>query len=424
VSGLAWRNSIVAGIVLMLASVGGVLILASDGQQPIKVGILHSDTGTMAISERSVRDATLMAIEEINELGGLLGRPLQPVVMDGASDSAAFATAAQRLIVEENVSVVFGCWTSASRKSVLPVFESQQHQLFYPVQYEGLEESENIVYTGAAPNQQLVPAVKWCLDALGAKRFFLVGSDYVFPRTANEIMTAQITALGAAVVGERYLLLTGSGDDVIESIVNEIVDVKPDVILNTINGEGNVAFFERLRAAGVTPDDIPTMSFSIAEDELLSMDPETMAGDYATWNYFQSIQRTENAEFVANFRRVYGEHRVTDDPIEAGYFGVYLWAQAVQDADTDDVDEVRKKLSNQSYPAPGGIVSIDPENHHTWKTVRVGRIRNDGQFDIVWTSDHPVRPLPFPDSKSRQQWAESLAVLYERWGERWANPGP
>jgi urea transport system substrate-binding protein len=424
VSGLAGRNSIIAGIVMVLASVGGVLILASDGQQPIKVGILHSDTGTMAISERSVRDATLMAIEEINELGGLLGRPLQPVVMDGASDSEAFAAAAQRLIVEENVSVVFGCWTSASRKSVLPVFESQQHLLFYPVQYEGLEESENIVYTGAAPNQQLVPAVKWCLDALGAKRFFLVGSDYVFPRTANEIMTAQITALGAAVVGERYLLLTGSGDDVIESIVNEIVDVKPDVILNTINGEGNVAFFERLRAASVTPDDIPTMSFSIAEDELLSMDPETMAGDYATWNYFQSIQRTENAEFVANFRRVYGEHRVTDDPIEAGYFGVYLWAQAVQDADTDDVDEVRKKLSNQSYPAPGGIVSIDPENHHTWKTVRVGRIRTDGQFDIVWTSDHPVRPLPFPDSKSKQQWAESLAVLYERWGERWANPGP
>jgi urea transport system substrate-binding protein len=237
-------------------------------------------------------------------------------------------------------------------------------------------------------------------------------------------MRAQITALGGSVVGERYLLLTGGSDEVIESIVDEIVDARPDVILNTINGESNVVFFNQLRAAGVTPDDIHTMSFSIAEDELLSMDPQAMAGDYATWNYFQSIQRKENEEFVANFQRRYGQHRVTDDPMEAGYFGVHLWAQAVQDAGTDDVARVRQKLSNQSYPAPGGIVSIDPENHHTWKTVRVGRIRTDGQFDIVWTSENPVRPLPFPGSKSRQEWEASLAALFENWNMSWSNPGP
>jgi urea transport system substrate-binding protein len=424
VSGLARRNTIAAIIILMLAAVGSVLILAPYDREPIKVGILHSDTGTMAISERSVRDATLLAIEEINERGGLLGRPIAPVIMDGESDSRTFAVAASRLIVEEHVSVVFGCWTSASRKSVRPVFEKHEHLLFYPVQYEGLEQSANIVYTGAAPNQQLIPAVKWCVDALSARSFFLVGSDYVFPRTANEIMRAQITALGGTVVGERYLLLTGGSDKVIESIVDEIVDARPDVILNTINGESNVEFFDQLRVAGVTPDEIPTMSFSIAEDELLSMDPQAMAGDYATWNYFQSIQRKENEEFVANFQRRYGEHRVTDDPMEAGYFGVHLWAQAVQDAGTDDVARVRKKLSNQSYAAPGGIVSIDPENHHTWKTVRVGRIRTDGQFDIVWTSENPVRPLPFPGSKSRQEWEASLAALFENWNMSWSNPGP
>ena len=395
-SGLVTRSTIVAGILLLLILVS-IFFVASYGEhEPIKVGILHSETGTMAISERSVRDATLMAIEEINQSGGLLGRKIVPVVVDGASRSETFRTAAEGLISEERVSVVFGCWTSASRKSVLPVFEKHNHLLFYPVQYEGLEQSPNIVYTGAAPNQQLVPAVKWCFDELNASKFFLVGSDYVFPRTANVIMTSQINALGGSVVGERYTLLSNSDEAVIEDIVKEIAKTRPDAILNTLNGESNVTFFQQLRAAGITPDDIHTMSFSIAEDELRSMDPQAMAGDYATWNYFQSIQRKENHEFVANFQRKYGEYRVTDDPIEAGYFGVHLWAQAVKDADTDKVADVRKRVANQSYPAPGGIVSIDPENQHTWKTVRVGRIRSDGQFDVVWTSEHPSVHVRFP----------------------------
>jgi len=422
---LAFRNNVVAVATVLLAVVGwGIYVSQYGSGEAIKVGILHSESGTMAISEKSVRDATLLAIEEINQSGGLLGRKIEPVVVDGASDSTTFAEAATRLIVEENVSVVFGCWTSASRKRVRPVFEEHDHLLFYPVQYEGLEQSPNIVYTGAAPNQQLVPAVKWCFDELGAREFFLVGSDYVFPRIANEIMKAQINALGGKVVDERYLLLIDPDLGAIESIAQEIALAKPDVILNTINGDTNVTFFERLREAGVTPELIPTMSFSIAEDELRSMDPSTMAGNYAAWNYFQSIVRPENETFVGSFKRKYGEDRVTDDPIEAGYFGVHLWAQAVKDAGTDDVALVAKKLANQSFPAPGGIVSIDPENQHTWKTVRVGRIRADGQFDVVWTSENPVRPLPFPDSKSRSQWETSLSDLYQRWNNRWANPGP
>jgi urea transport system substrate-binding protein len=421
----ASRTSVLTGAILLLVAVGGGGLRARFRPvEPIKVGILHSESGTMAISETSVRDATLLAIEEINERGGLLGRRIEPVTVDGASNSKAFAAGAARLILEENVSVVFGCWTSASRKSVRPVFEEHDHLLFYPVQYKGLEQSPNIVYTGAAPNQQLVPAFKWCFDELGARQFFLVGSDYVFPRTANEIMKSQINALGGEVVDERYLLLTGSGADAIEAIVQGIDRAKPDVILNTINGDTNVAFFERLRAAGVTPGDIPTMSFSIAEDELRNMDPSTIAGDYATWNYFQSIEREENAAFVASFKQKYGADRVTDDPIEAGYFGVHLWAQAVEDAGTDDIAQVMKKLAYQSYPAPGGIVSIDPDNQHTWKTVRVGRVRTDGQFEIVWTPENPVRPLPFPDSKSRSQWEASLAALFDGWNGNWANPGP
>jgi len=416
-------NILLVGSAFLLLAIGGVLFFSYGQPKPIRVGILHSETGTMAISERSVRDATLLAIEEINASGGLLGRQLEAVVLDGESDAGAFAKAAERLIAEEAVSVVFGCWTSASRKSVRPVFERHQHLLFYPVQYEGLEQSPNIVYTGAAPNQQLVPAVKWCFDELDADRFFLVGSDYVFPRIANEIMRAQIRALGGSVASERYFLLGDSDPASVEAVVEEIKTVRPDVILNTINGDTNLVFFQRLRAAGVTPKQIPTMSFSIAEDELRSMDPGTMAGDYATWNYFQSVDRKENAAFVASFKEKYGRDRVTDDPVEAGYFGVHLWAQAVADAGTDGVREVAKKLPNQSFSAPGGIVSIDPDNQHTWKTVRVGQIREDGQFDIVWTSESPVRPLPFPDSKSRSEWEASINNLYEGWNGNWSNPG-
>ena len=410
----------VALVVICIVALTMFFYMRKPQADPIKVGVLHSETGTMAISERSVRDATLLAIEEINANGGLLGRQIEPIVVDGKSDWPTFAEEAERLITEEKVSVVFGCWTSASRKTVKPIFEKHDHLLFYPVQYEGLEQSPNIVYTGATPNQQLLPAVEWCFDELQATNFFLVGSDYVFPRTANAIMRAQIEAVGGEVAGEGYILL-GSKD--VRAIVDKVVTAKPDVILNTINGDTNVDFFQTLRERGITPSKIPTMSFSIAEDELRSMNSNNMAGDYAAWNYFQSIDSARNKRFVESFKRKYGVNRVTDDPIEAAYFGVHLWAQAVAESETDELSAVRSTLGLQSFAAPEGIVSIENYNQHTWKTVRVGRIREDGQFDIVWTSGRPVRPVPYPVYRSRKEWDEFLEELKNEWGGQWANPG-
>ena len=384
---------------------------------PIRVGILHSLTGTMAISERSVVDATLLAIEELNDMGGILGRRIEPVVADGKSDWPTFAKEAERLITQEKVSVVFGCWTSASRKTVKPVFEKYNHLLFYPVQYEGLEQSPNIVYLGAAPNQQIIPAVMWCMDNLG-KKFFLVGSDYVFPHTANAIITEYVKARQGEILGEEYIVL-GSRD--VSGTVQKILAAQPDVILNTINGDTNVAFFEELRRAGIRSDTIPVMSFSIAEHELHSMDLRQMAGDYTCWNYFQSIENELNDEFVKEFKAKYGKDRVLDDPMEAAYIGVFLWSQAVREAGSDNVNEVVRVIGRQSINAPEGIVSIDAENQHAWKTVRIGKIREDGQFDIVWTSDKPVRPRPYSGHRTKLEWEAFLNALYEGWGGNWAN---
>jgi urea transport system substrate-binding protein len=386
---------------------------------PIVVGVLHSLTGSMAASEAPVVDGVLLAIEELNEAGGVLGRPVRPIVVDGRSDAETFAREAEGLITRQRVVTVFGCWTSASRKTVKPVFERHQHLLVYPVQYEGLEDSPSIVYTGAAPNQQLIPAIKWSFDRLG-QRFFLVGSDYVFPRTANAIIRDQVTALGGAVVGEAYLPL-GSHD--VGPVVAAIRAAGPQVILNTINGDTNVAFFRALRAAGITPASVPTMSFSFAEPELRRLPAREMAGDYATLNYFQSVDREQNRRFVERYRRRYGADRVTSDPIEAGYFGVHLWAQAVADAGVAEVGAIRKAIKRQSYDAPGGVVYVEPENQHTWKIVRIGKIRADGQFDVVWSSEKPIRPVPYPIYRSREEWTAFLDGLYRGWGGAWGGRG-
>ncbi|MBT3379714.1 MAG: urea ABC transporter substrate-binding protein [Lentisphaerae bacterium] len=413
----------IAAIVIpaVLATAVAIYVLDSgeEAAATIRVGILHSLTGTMAISEKSVVDATLLAIEEINREGGVLGRLIEPIVLDGKSDWPTFASAAERLIAAEQVAVVFGCWTSASRKTVKPVFERHDHLLFYPVQYEGLEQSANIVYTGATPNQQIIPAVTWCFDNLG-RTFFLVGSDYVFPRTANAIIRHRVEALGGEIVGEEYAPL---GDSDFRSAVQAIQRSKPDVILNTINGDSNVAFFRELRLAGITPDRTPTLSFSIAENELRVLGAEGVVGDYACWNYFQSVATEENGAFIASFRREYGADRVVDDPMEAAYLGVHIWAQGVRDAGTADVVQVRQAIPGQSYDAPQGLVHIDGDNRHTWKRVRVGKIREDGQFDVVWDSGKAVRPMPFPAYRSRAEWDRFLQDLYRGWGGSWANSG-
>ncbi|NOS67748.1 MAG: urea ABC transporter substrate-binding protein [Candidatus Peribacteraceae bacterium] len=384
-------------------------------RKTIRVGVIHSLTGTMAISERPLADAVLMAIDEINANGGLLGRKIEPTVVDGASDPEKFAQAAEQLIAEEGVTSVFGGWTSASRKTMKPVFEKNNHLLWYPLQYEGLEQSPNIIYTGAAPNQQAIPAVDYACEHLG-KTFFLVGSDYVFPRSANEIMKARIAELKGKVVGEEYEIL--GGDDFAD-IVRKIQKEKPQVILNTINGDSNVAFFRQLRKAGISSKDVHTMSLSITEEEINKMDITLVLGDYAAWNYFQSINTDANRKFVGNFKEKYGARRVTGDPIESAYVSMYLFAAAVEKAGSIDIAEVRKAAKGLIFRAPEGLIRIDPDNQHLHKIARIGQIGADGQFTVVWESKNPLKPEPYPKYKSREQWHAFLKVMQKRWKGHW-----
>jgi urea transport system substrate-binding protein len=393
------------------------LSASAIARKPIKVGVLHSLTGTMAISERPVVDATLLAIDDLNQTGGVLGRQLLPVVADGASEEAGFATAAEKLILEDRVSVVFGCWTSDSRRTVRPIFERHGHLLFYPVQYEGLEQSPNIVYTGAAPNQQILPAVRWCTTVLDKKRLFLVGSDYVFPRCANAIIRDYAATLGAEVVGEAYLPL--GGQDAGE-MIRQIAAAKPDIILNTINGDSNVAFYRALRTLRSKPAELPVMSFSVAEEELRSLSAKEVAGDYAAWNYFMSLDREDNRDFIRRFQDRYGAHRVITDPMQAAYIAVQLWAQSAASAGTDDARAVRRAVAGQKINAPGGTVTIDSLTQHTFKVVRIGKIVDSSSFEVIFTSENPIAPTPYPVTRTPDQWHALLNDLYTGWHGHWA----
>ncbi|QQE63750.1 urea ABC transporter substrate-binding protein [Leptolyngbya sp. BL0902] len=392
-------GSATLGTSMLLKACGNTTTTTGDttggtaaGGETVKVGILHSLSGTMAISETTVVDAEKLAIKEINAAGGVLGRQIEAVVEDGASDWPTFAEKAEKLIDQDQVSVVFGCWTSASRKAVLPVFESKDHMLWYPVQYEGQECSKNIFYTGAAPNQQIEPAVDWLLENKG-RDFFLVGSDYVFPRTANTIIKEQLAAKGGNTVGEDYLPL---GNTEVTPIITKIRAALPNggVIFNSLNGDSNVAFFKQLQGAGMGPDLYPVMSVSVAEEEVRQIGPEFLVGHLASWNYFMTVETPENAKWVADFKAEFGDDRVTNDPMEAAYIMVYLWKQAVEAAGTFDIPEVRAAAYGQSMAAPEGPVTMNV-NHHLSKTVRIGEVMDDGMFDILWATDGPVDPLPW-----------------------------
>ncbi|MDF2960968.1 MAG: urea transporter, urea binding protein [Paenibacillus sp.] len=359
--------------------------------EAIPVGILHSLTGTMSISEVSVKDAEMMAIEEINKAGGVLGKQLKPIIEDGASDWPTFAEKTKKLLQKDKTAVIFGGWTSASRKAVLPVVEQNKGLFFYPVQYEGLESSPYIFYTGATTNQQIVPAVTWLLQNKG-KKFFLLGSDYVFPRTANKIIKEQLKAEGGQLIAEEY---TPLGHTDYNTIISKIKKEKPDVVFNTLNGDSNVAFFKQLKDAGISAKDLTTLSVSIAEEEIRGIGASVLEGHYAAWNYYQTTDTPENKKFVEAYKAKYGKDRVTDDPIEAGYFGVYLWAEAVKKAGSFDVEKVKAAAKGIEFNAPGGKVTIDGENQHVYKTVRIGQVQADGQFKEVWNSGKPVKPDPF-----------------------------
>ncbi len=356
----------------------------------VRVGILHSLSGTMAIGGASLQDAELMAIAQINEAGGVLGRRIEPVIEDGASDPTTFTLKVRSLIEQHKVVTIFGGATSASRKAVLPVLEELNTLMWYPVEYEGLECSPHIFYTGICPNQQVGPAVDWLLQTKG-NSFYLVGSDYVFPRTANKIIKAQLKRKGGRLAGEEYVALgtTEFGD-----LIRRIKQAKPEVVFNTLNGDSNLAFYQQYKEAGISAEDIPIMAVSIAEEELRRIGGDTAAGHYASWSYFQSIETPENRAFVQNFQRRYGSDRVTSDPIEAAYVQVYLWKQAVEKAGSFDVGLVREAACGQTFEAPRGRVRIEKNNHLT-KPCRIGKILPNGQFQIVFTSVGAIKPQPW-----------------------------
>tara|TARA_B100000686_G_scaffold352544_2_gene454882 strand:+ start:489 stop:1829 length:1341 start_codon:yes stop_codon:yes gene_type:complete len=406
------------GIASLLISLN--LILASSafaGKDTIKVGILHSLSGTMAISETSLKDVALMTIDEINANGGVLGKKLEPVVVDPASDWPLFAEKARELIQKHKVAATFGCWTSVSRKSVLPVFEELNGLLFYPVQYEGEESSYNVFYTGAAPNQQAIPAVKYLMseDGGGAKRFVLLGTDYVYPRTTNKILRYFLNSKGIADkdIMETYTPFGHSDYQTIVANIKRFAAGKPTTVVSTINGDSNVPFYKELANQGLKAEDIPVVAFSVGEEELRGIDTKPLVGHLAAWNYFMSVKTPENKDFIKKWNDYVKKHslpggskRVTNDPMEATYIGIHMWAQAVEQAKTVNVDAVRQAIGHQTFKAPSGFnITMDAKNHHLHKPVLIGEIQEDGQFEVVWQTDGPVRAeawSPFiPDSSKK-----------------------
>jgi urea transport system substrate-binding protein len=399
----------------LVAPLGWVLALAllthpisaRAEEKTIKVGVLHSLSGTMAISETALKDVALMTIEEINAAGGVMGRKLVPVVVDPASNWPLFAEKARQLITQDRVAVVFGCWTSVSRKSVLPVFKELNGLLFYPVQYEGEELEKNVFYTGAAPNQQAIPAVEYLMstEGGGARRFFLLGTDYVYPRTTNKILRAFLKSKGVAEKDiEEVYTPFGHGDyQTIVTNIRRFALGGKTAVISTINGDSNVPFYKELGNAGLKATDVPVVAFSVGEEELRGIDAKPLVGHLASWNYFMSLKNPTNAAFIKKYRDYAKKKRlpnadkvVTNDPMEATYVGLHMWKQAVEKARTTDVDKVIAAVAGQTFKAPSGFaLKMDETNHHLHKPVFIGEIRPDGQFNVVWKTKEPIRAQPW-----------------------------
>jgi urea transport system substrate-binding protein len=374
-----------------------------DDTGPIKVGILHSLSGTMAISETSLKDVALMTIDKINAEGGVLKRKLEPVVVDPASNWPLFAEKAQELIQKEKVAVTFGCWTSVSRKSVLPKFEELNGLLFYPVQYEGEESSFNVFYTGAAPNQQAIPAVEYLMSAKGggAKKWVLLGTDYVYPRTTNKILRYFLKGKNVSEenIMEKYTPFGHADYQTIVADIKKFAAGTPTAVVSTINGDSNVPFYKELANQGLKASDIPVVAFSVGEEELRGIDTKPLVGHLAAWNYFMSIDTPENKQFIADWKAYVkaknlpdGDKRVTNDPMEATYIGIKMWAQAVEQAGTTDVNAVRQAIGYQVVRSPAGFnIPMDAKNHHLHKPVFIAEVKGDGQFQVVWKTEGPIR---------------------------------
>ena len=400
-------KSILAGSVATLSIALSSLLVAEDKpEDTIKVGVLHSLSGTMAISESTLKDTVLMMVDKQNAAGGLLGKKLEAVVVDPASDWPLFAEKTRELLTQEEVDVIFGCWTSVSRKSVLPVIEELNGLMFYPVQYEGEESSKNIFYTGAAPNQQAIPAVDYLMNDIGVKRWVLAGTDYVYPRTTNKILEAYLKAKGVA---EKDIMInyTPFGHSDWQSIVSDIKkfggEGKQTAVVSTINGDANVPFYKELGNQGVSAEDIPVVAFSVGEEELSGLDTAPLVGHLAAWNYFQSVESDANDTFIKDWKKFAGNERVTNDPMEATYIGFNMWVKAVEKAKTTDVDAVEQALIGISTPNLTGGVAVMHANHHLSKPVLIGEIQDDGQFEVVWETEGLVEGDAWsdflPDSK-------------------------
>jgi urea transport system substrate-binding protein len=382
-------------------------IEAFGAKDPIKVGVLHSLSGTMAISETALKNTALMAFEEINAKGGILGRPIEPVVVDPASNWPLFAEKARQLITQDKVSAVFGCWTSVSRKSVLPVFEELNNLLFYPVQYEGEELSQNVFYTGAAPNQQAIPAVEYLMgpDGGSAKRWFLLGTDYVYPRTTNKILRAFLKSKGVAEkdIEEIYTPFGHSDYQTIVGNIKKFAAGGKTAVVSTINGDSNVPFYKELGNQGLKATDVPVVAFSVGEEELRGIDTKPLVGHLAAWNYFQSVKNPVNDKFIAAYKEWAKKNNVpnadtvvTNDPMEATYVGINMWKQGVEKAKSVEVDKVRKTVAGQTFAAPCGFtLKMDETNHHLWKPVMIGEIQGNGQFNVVWKTKTTIRAQPW-----------------------------
>jgi urea transport system substrate-binding protein len=392
---------------LAAAGLGSTDLLAQA--KTVKVGVLHSLSGTMAISETVLKDVALMAIEEINAKGGVMGAKIEPAVVDPASNWPLFAEKARQLLTQDKVAVVFGCWTSVSRKSVLPVFEELNGLLFYPVQYEGEELSKNVFYTGAAPNQQAIPAVEYLMskDGGGAKRWVLLGTDYVYPRTTNKILRAFLKSKGVAEadIMEEY---TPFGHSDYQTIIAKIKkfasEGKKTAVVSTINGDSNVPFYKELGNQGLKATDVPVVAFSVGEEELRGVDTKPLVGHLAAWNYFMSLKNPTNDEFTKKWaayakKKGLAGHKdkpLTNDPMEATYIGVYMWKQAVEKAKSFDTDKVIAAMAGQTFKAPSGFVAkMDEKNHHLHKPVLIGEVKADGQFNVVWKTKGPIKAQPW-----------------------------
>lgn len=401
------------------------MALFMHGPEVIKVGILHSRTGSLALSEEPLVDAVILAIEKINAQGGLLGKKVVPVIADGKSNEQAFALLAERLITEDKVAVIFGCWSSSARKSVKPVVEKFNSLLFYPVQYEGVEYSPNIIYTGAALNQHILPSITWAMNNLGTS-FFLVGSDYIYNYVANAVVKDVIVNIGGTVVGEEYIAL-GSQD--VGPIIEAIEKAKPTVIFNSISGDTNIAFYKDLNVK--FHKKIPVISTGITESEVAVIGIPNIEGMYQVRNYFESVQNGISKEFVDSIKDKYGKQISVTGPMEAAYFGVQIWGESVKKANSIEIASVLEQLYTITYKAPQGIVRVDKDTHHTWQGARVGKVQVNGQFQVVWESKNPLKPEPYPSDwfitgffkdvarKSKQDWDKFVYSFYTAWGNQW-----